>query len=137
MFRENINNGHRLMDLRDPSLLPVLSVVSVAALCGPLITTDSLGTQKYAIGADKRMMQEKMRVILRMTVKNQHRQVVLGAFGCGAFANPRHEVAKMWATVLQEHEFSGGWWEDVVFAVLDDGRGNLNTFSDHLDGLNV
>lgn len=82
-------------------------------------------------------MGEKMRVILRMAAKNGHRQIVLGAFGCGAFANPREEVAKIWASVLKETEFGGGWWSDVVFAVLDDGRGNLRTFEMELDGMMV
>ncbi|THC98930.1 hypothetical protein EYZ11_001567 [Aspergillus tanneri] len=31
VFRENINNGHRVMDLSKPELLPVVSVISVAA----------------------------------------------------------------------------------------------------------
>lgn len=79
-----------------------------------------------------------MRVILRIAAKNGHRQIVLGAFGCGAFANPKEEVARMWASVLREAEFAGGWWSDVVFAVLDDGRGNnFQTYQNELDGLMV
>lgn len=137
VIRENLKAGHGLLDLTGPAKLPVISVVSVAAVCMPPTKTDGNGVQKYALSQDRRLMEEKMRVILRLAAKNGHRQIVLGAFGCGAFANPREEVAKMWAAVLKEAEFAGGWWADVVFAVLDDGRGNLRTFQNELDGLTV
>jgi hypothetical protein len=44
-----------------------------------------------------------------------------------------------WVEVFAETEFTGGWWEEVVFAVLDDGRGpgNLGTFTDVLDGVDL
>jgi uncharacterized protein (TIGR02452 family) len=137
VIRENLKSGHDLLDLTNPAQLPVISAVSIAAVCIPQVTTDARGVQKYIFGQDRRLMEEKMRVILRIATKNGHRQIVLGAFGCGAFANPRQEVAKMWASVLKEAEFGGGWWSDVVFAVLDDGRGNLQTFVNELDGLMV
>jgi uncharacterized protein (TIGR02452 family) len=137
VIREEIKSGHHLLDFTSPALLPVISAVSVAAVCMPQTTKDATGVQKYVLAQDRRLMEEKMRVILRMAAKNGHRQIVLGAFGCGAFANPRQEVAKMWADVLRESEFGGGWWSDVVFAVLDDGRGNLRTFENGLDGIVV
>lgn len=137
VIRESMRSGHDLLDLTQPARLPVISVVSVAAVCLPPVTTDAGGVERYALGQDRRLMEEKMRVVLRIAAKNGNRQLVLGAFGCGAFANPRQEVARMWASVLKEPEFVGGWWSDVVFAVLDDGRGNLQTFKKELDGLTV
>jgi len=139
VIRNSIKDGHQLLDLRTPATLPVMSVVSAAAICRPrLIYTglNSSSLRQYASAADKSLMEEKMRIILRTTIRNRHRQVVLGAFGCGAFGNPSEEVAAMWASVLQEQEFSGGWWEDVVFAVLD-GRNddNFRVFCKALDGL--
>jgi uncharacterized protein (TIGR02452 family) len=138
VIRESMQNGHALMDLTMPSKLPYISVVSVAAVCQPKLRTDQNGQEQYASAADVALMDTKMRAILRIAATNGHRQIVLGALGCGAFGNPREEVAKMWKRVLQEREFSGGWWEDVVFAVLDnDGRGNLKVFQHHLDGVSV
>jgi len=138
VIRENLKSGHDLLDVRDPSQLPVISAVSVAAVCMPPTTVDGNGVRRYVLAQDKRLMEEKMRVILRIAAKNGHRQIVLGAFGCGAFANPKEEVARMWASVLREAEFAGGWWSDVVFAVLDDGRGNnFQTYQNELDGLMV
>ena len=139
VIRESMQDGHGLMDLREPKNLPLISVISVAAVCRPATRTDARdGRQRYASGADARLMEEKMRVILRIAAKNGHRQVVLGAFGCGAFGNPKEEVASMWRSILSEPEFGGGWWQDVIFAVLDtDGRGNFQTFYQRLDGRTV
>jgi uncharacterized protein (TIGR02452 family) len=138
IIRESMQNGHALMDLTMPSKLPYISVVSVAAVCQPKLRADQNGQEQYASAADVALMETKMRVVLRIAAANGHRQIVLGAFGCGAFGNPGEEVAKMWKRVLQEREFSGGWWKDVVFAVLDnDRRGNLKVFQHHLDGVSV
>ena len=138
VIRKSMKDGHGLLDLREPKELPVISAVSVAAVCRPDIATTLSGAKKYSNDADKKLMMEKMRLMLRMTIRHRHTQFVLGAFGCGAFGNPREEVARMFVEVLGEKEFQGGWWEDVVFAVLDDGKGpNFKVFHDALDGLAV
>ena len=134
-----MRDGHGWKDITEPSKWRVVAVVSVAAICQPAITRDPrTDLERYVNGAHARLMEEKMRVILRMAAKNGHRQLVLGAFGCGAFGNPSGEVARMWKSVLEEAEFSGGWWQDIVFAVLDnDGRGNYQIFKDKLHGTTV
>ena len=139
VIRESMKDGHGLMDMTEPKNLPVISVISVAAVCQPRTKTDHRGgRQRYASGADARLMEEKMRVILRTAASNGHRQIVLGAFGCGAFGNPKEEVAGMWKSVLSEPEFAGGWWQDIQFAVMDThGRGNFATFYQRLDGHTV
>lgn len=138
IIRESMKDGHGLLDLREPKNLAVISAVSVAAVCQPSVATTVSGAKKYSNDADRRLMMEKIRLILRMTIRHKHTQLVLGAFGCGAFGNPREEVANMFVKVLGEKEFQGGWWEDLVFAVLDDGRGpNFKVFHDALDGLTV
>jgi uncharacterized protein (TIGR02452 family) len=138
VIRESMKNGHGLVDLREPKNLAVISTVSVAAVCQPSIASTISGAKKYSHDTDRRLMTEKIRLMLRMTIRHKHTQLVLGAFGCGAFGNPREEVANMFVKVLLEKEFQGGWWEDVVFAVLDDGRGpNFKVFHDALDGLVV
>ena len=62
---------------------------------------------------------EKMRTILRIAGKHGHDCLVLGAFGCGAFANPPNHVACLFKDVFSESEFQG-FYKQVVFAILDD-----------------
>ncbi|KAA8648621.1 uncharacterized protein ATNIH1004_004506 [Aspergillus tanneri] len=141
VFRENINNGHRVMDLSKPELLPVVSVISVAAVRRPQLKKGA-ALPRYTYAADRDLMKDKMRSILRVAIYNKHRKLVLGAFGCGAFGNPNNEVADCWAEVLQEEEFQGRW-ETLIFAVLDNvpGGGNRTTnfevFRKRLHGLGI
>jgi len=138
IIRENMRDGHELLDFRDPSQLDVVSVISCAAVCQPFLKRDARGEPTYRDQKDAQLMLEKMRVILRTAIRNKHRQVVLGALGCGAFANPNQVVANMWLKVLQETEFQGGYWKDLIFAVLDGKRdNNFEVFHDTLDGLLV
>ncbi|KAF2278321.1 uncharacterized protein EI97DRAFT_361154, partial [Westerdykella ornata] len=96
--------------------------------------------------ADAEITRYKIRTVLRLAASKGHTKLVLGALGCGAFNNPPDEVAHMFAEVLREEEFAGGWWEDVVFAVMDNARkgeggrqgdGNFGIFWRALDGLVV
>ncbi|KAJ9652774.1 hypothetical protein H2198_008001 [Neophaeococcomyces mojaviensis] len=138
IIRESMKDGHELLDFRDPSQLDVISVISCAAICQPFLKKDAHGYPTYRNQKDAQLMLEKMRVILRTAIRNRHRQVILGALGCGAFANPNQAVADMWLTVLQEVEFQGGYWKDLIFAVLDGKKDdNFGVFHDTLDGLVV
>ncbi|PKY05241.1 hypothetical protein P168DRAFT_310634 [Aspergillus campestris IBT 28561] len=140
IMRGNFDQGHKLMDLQRPELFPVVSVVSVAAVRRPEILNANPPRFKHI--ADRHLTKDKMRAILRVAAYNRQRRLVLGALGCGAFANPKQEVADCWAEVLQEQEFQG-WWERIVFAVLENpggpaiNTGNFNTFRSKLQGLRV
>ncbi|KAI9699062.1 MAG: hypothetical protein M1836_003251 [Candelina mexicana] len=145
VIRQNLAAGHALLDLNRPDDLPVVSVVSVAAMRDPPLTSDG---REYARREDRELMKEKLRMVLRIAGFNGHRRLVLGALGCGAFNNPKEEVVRCWREVFDEGEFGGGWWESVVFAVLDGsggegeggdvhGDGNYGVFSRGLEGLIV
>ncbi|KAL8727424.1 MAG: hypothetical protein Q9181_005723 [Wetmoreana brouardii] len=143
IMRESLSKGHKLLDLGQPGKLPVVSVVSMAALRDPPVQRRlGDGEETYRNSYDRALMRSKIRMILRVAAAKNHRKLVLGALGCGAFGNPRGEVVSLWKQVFAEPEFSGGWWEDVVFAVMDKGAGeesnsNYGVFWRSLDGLEV
>lgn len=121
LVRDAISRGHTLLFPATPAAdLPVTSVITVAALRRP--ETDDQGL--YARNRDRDTMKQKIRGTLRIAVLKGHRKLVLGALGCGAFGNPPEEVAECFVEVFEEKEFQGGWWEDVVFAILDNAGGN-------------
>lgn len=71
-------------------------------------------------------------VILRIrAVLNAARgysNLVLGAFGCGAFGNPAPQVARVFREVISSEEFRGAF-QHIVFAIIDPaGTGNLKPF---------
>jgi uncharacterized protein (TIGR02452 family) len=149
VIRSDSDSGHDLLvPAVVPRDLPVMSCVSVAALRIPpvvqsLVTTlGGNGTpvmqETFARPQDREMTKAKMRIALRVAATHGHGLLVLGALGCGAFHNPKHEVAKCWSEVLLEPEFAGGWWKEIVFAVYDKrNEGNYDVFQKVLGGLQV
>lgn len=151
IIRSDVPTGHKLLVPETaPSDLPVVSVLSIAAPRCPEVrrvreTVTMAGTGPtviertvYADPAVRDLLKDKMRLCLRMAAQRNHRLLVLGALGCGAFRNPRREVAHSWLEVLHEPEFQGGWWEEVWFAVYDrKNEGNFEVFEDILGGVAV
>ena len=73
-----------------------------------------------------------IRTILRIAYNNGQRRLVLGAFGCGAFANPPGHMAQLFKEVFEEPEFQG-LFREIHFAIIEDhnshGR-NVNAFKE-------
>jgi len=112
VFRGSEKNGYCL--LSKPFRL---SFVTVPAVSHPELV---LIENQYFL-ADKWIepTKEKIRTILRIAGKYQHDSLVLGAFGCGAFANPPHHIAKLFREVFSENEFSTAF-KYVVFSIFED-----------------
>lgn len=60
---------------------------------------------------------EKMRSVLYAAVQGGHDSVVLGALGCGVFANSPEVIAREWRKLLQPGAEFGDAFKVVVFAV--------------------
>ncbi|KAF1843975.1 uncharacterized protein K460DRAFT_342798 [Cucurbitaria berberidis CBS 394.84] len=141
LIRDAMSRGHTLLTpFEVPANLPVTSVISIAALRKPQL---SEGDKTFKNIGQRAETKRKIRITLRVAAHKGHTKLVLGALGCGVFANPPKEVAECFLEVLRENEFQGGWWEEVGFAVLDnvkgphggkDGEGNFGIFHRVLDG---
>ncbi|EAW10626.1 uncharacterized protein ACLA_050980 [Aspergillus clavatus NRRL 1] len=138
IFRENVLKDHRWMDLGKTEWLPIVSIISMAAMIQPSLD-ETVKPPKYKNQKDRELTKGKMRLVLRMAAIHNHRRLVLGALGCGVLRHPKEEVAHCWLEVLQETEFKE-WFEAIVFAVYDGpqqkalGIGNFRTFHEILDG---
>lgn len=126
-----------------PADLPVLSVVSIAGIRKPELRKvyyGGLGSSMknkflFKKQADRQLTKDKMRLCLRIAAGEGHELLVLGAIGCGAFHNPPGEIAECWAEVLEDPEFSGGWFREIWFAVFDGkNEGNFEVFDEELGG---
>lgn len=91
-----------------------VAVVSVSALKRPTLTSDNK-LQPWAVET----LKNKVRQILSIALENGHTNIVLSAFGCGAYGTPPSEMAKIFKEILQEDNFRGAF-ENVVFAIIDD-----------------
>lgn len=90
-----------------------LSFISVAAINRPDLINGEIAPDYVEITLNK------MRTILRIGLINGHDSIVLGAFGCGAFSNPPHHIARLFKKVLDEDEFKNKY-KVVVFAIMED-----------------
>jgi uncharacterized protein (TIGR02452 family) len=61
----------------------------------------------------------RARRVLAVAATHGHRHLVLGAWGCGVFRNDPAMVADAFASALAD---SAGWFDRVVFAVLDNKK---------------
>ena len=65
------------------------------------------------------VMRARIERVLSIAVVHGHRQIVLGAWGCGVFRNDPVDVAQWFYERLFESPAFAGAFELVVFAVLD------------------
>ena len=105
--------------IKDSSYKPLrhpfeVSVLSMAALRHPKLQADG----RYAPD-DYQVTINKVRCILYRAAEAKVETLVLGAFGCGVFANPPKIVSRIFRDLLRG-EFKGAF-KRVVFAVLCTG----------------
>ncbi|KAK0451944.1 hypothetical protein EV421DRAFT_2076023 [Armillaria borealis] len=126
--RQNDEYGYS-MDTTRPGEWWFVDVISSAAVRGPEIDDNTGG---YAYDADRDLMREKIKVVLRAAVAQNCRRLVLGAFGCGAFGNPPREVAQLFRRVLlgrqgRNSEFAG-CFDEVTFGILGGRKESIEEF---------
>jgi uncharacterized protein (TIGR02452 family) len=116
-----------------------VDVISCAAVRGPEIDENG----RYAEPAQRDLMREKIKRLLRAAVIKGCRRLVLGAFGCGAFGNPPGEVAELFKRALMGKHGIGvgkrggefaGFFDEVVFAGQ---KGDARTLPAHFRGIMI
>ncbi|KAJ5720966.1 uncharacterized protein N7483_008900 [Penicillium malachiteum] len=167
IMRSDLQSGHELLSPPfPPEELPVVSAITIAALyqpatriimqehpkkrkCGNASSFSSCSSsasspsyrgknEKFEREKDRDLTKAKMRLVFRIAGFCKHEVLILGAFGCGVYANPPAEIAHCWLEVLEEPEFQGNWWREVCFAVHDPKKdGNFKIFKEILDGKEV
>ncbi|KAJ7507255.1 hypothetical protein B0H11DRAFT_2318997 [Mycena galericulata] len=110
-----------------------VDMISCAAVRGPDVDENG----EYTDAAQRDLMREKIKCILRVAAANGCRRIVLGAFGCGAFGNPPKEVAQLFRRLLLGRDGSGvggrggefvGCFDEVTFAIKGGRKDTLSAF---------
>lgn len=120
------NNASKYYTLKDKPFK--CDVITVAALCfngkSHYAGINELSYQAEDGGftpEGKEIMLNKIRTIFRMGVEHGNDALVLGAFGCGAYALLPSAVAPLFRTVMEEPEFKNKF-KLLVFAILERPR---------------
>jgi uncharacterized protein (TIGR02452 family) len=108
--------------LQDLSPLPKTDRFFVDIISCPAIRFPDVCDNKYVANVDREVMMKKIRLIMRAVMTKGCKRVVLGALGCGAYANPVKEVAEMFKKVIcgngkRTREEMWGGIEEIVFAI--------------------
>ena len=117
-FRATKDEGYALLD--EPFRAAVISVASLNY--NPKHGHNTLDNGNIP-EADKPILKEKIRTILRIGALKGHNSLVLGALGCGAFCTPPAQMARLFHEVLDEPEFQGRF-SKIVFAIIDSPSSN-------------
>ena len=81
-------------------------------------------------GTIEKTFLRRIRIILRLAAENGYRDLILGAWGCGAFGNNPALVAKVFRTALNEDGI-GTLFDHAVFAIYGSETGkNYRAFRD-------
>ncbi|MCF7919131.1 MAG: TIGR02452 family protein [Candidatus Cloacimonetes bacterium] len=112
VFRSSERAGYHLLDIPYR-----MNMISVAAISNPPL--ENINGNLLLIEDMIKPTKEKIRAILRIGKANAHDAFVLGAFGCGAFANPPEHIAELFQEVFSEEEFQGVF-KLIVFSIIQD-----------------
>ena len=105
---------------------PLSVAVIAAALRCCAHSSDKLDSKEAAF------VEDKISSVLSVAVENGHRHLVLGAWGCGAFGNPPHDVAQAFGRALRRPIFASAF-DAVIFGIPKGER--FDVFRSVLGGL--
>ncbi len=111
----------------DGKLLDDSVIVAVMTCAAPNLKygMEGLSQQEY-----ERMVYQRITGMLKVAARFGYRFLVLGAFGCGAFANNAHTVSDLFYKALKEFDFDGMKEKDMFsridFAIMDHSADQYN-----------
>lgn len=104
------NDNDRLLD--EPYLI---SIVTSPAVNAGAVRKNEL----HNINLIQTTMEHRIRSVLAVARKHNHNSLVLGAWGCGVFANNPNNIAKWFYDSLTTDSRFKNKFDRIIFAVLD------------------
>jgi uncharacterized protein (TIGR02452 family) len=122
VFRDDRNEGYQFRKVKDHYKV---NVISAAAIRRPKMKDNDT---RYAQLEDEKLMEDKVRSVLRVAFHKKNKVIVLGAWGAGAFGHSPEASSKVFQDVLREAEFTNVF-DKIIFAVIDShSSNNCNVF---------
>ncbi len=95
------------------------SMISCAGIRRPVLIDGHMNEN------DTRELYNRVEMILRCALAHGHRNIVLGALGCGAFRCPIPDVVKVFKYMTNKYIM---YFQKIVFAILEDRNGTYSKF---------
>ena len=120
LYTDNMIYSPRVPVFRDdrgilldfPYLLSIITSPAVNA--GAAISKEKINREII-----ENVMLERTKKVLSLAVINNHKNIILGAWGCGVFQNSPRAIARIFHKHLVASSSFHGWFDKVVFAILD------------------
>lgn len=119
------DENYEKLNTRDRLILPM---IACAALKSPKLTNNNTEdiNCNYTDNNDFELMRNKIDLIFQTAYYHEHDCILLGAFGCGSYANPSYRVAEIFKEMIKKYNKC---FRRIAFAVLSDGKDeNFNIF---------
>lgn len=100
-----------------PEIRQICSFIACAATDHPVLTSTGRLPKN-----EVELLASKIHLVMHVAHIKGHKNIILGALGCGAFRNPAQQVAEIFKTVLKHWDV----FDQIVFAVLGD---NLHVYN--------
>ncbi|KTD02474.1 poly(ADP-ribose) glycohydrolase domain-containing protein [Fluoribacter gormanii] len=85
---------------------------------------------------NEKSMRRKIHAQLDTLIENNQQNIILGAFGCGAFCNPPDKVANLYHEILNQKKYKS-FFKNIVFAIKGNGTdANFTAFQKKLGDWN-
>lgn len=119
-----------ILDISDSSDggFPKVSIVTA-----PAVNLKRAKRQGEKIAKPNDIMENRMRKILKLMAHSGKTNIVLGAFGCGAYGNDNRVICKIWHKLLIEENLQANF-ESITFAILNTQRVDNKTEYDNVFG---
>jgi uncharacterized protein (TIGR02452 family) len=83
--------------------------------------------KNYAYNSiDREIMKKKVEMIFKVAIVYGHKNIVLGALGCGVFGNPPEEVAEIFNESIKKYK---NYFDNIYFAIKSVRDNNYDVFS--------
>lgn len=106
----------------------IFSAITAAAIRNPRIRTVIVEGQQhetYARAEELEYMKWTIDNIFKLAILKQHRRVILGALGCGAYHNPAYAVRDLFQSAINRYR---QYFDKITFAVYDRPGSEVNNF---------
>lgn len=111
VFRGNELSGYPFLD--EPW---TANFIAVAAIKNPMTTGRF---RNRIVDSQVEEVKDQVRAIFNIAIDNEVENLVLGAFGCGAYNTPPKHMAELFKEILEEPEYKNRF-NKIVFAIVGD-----------------
>ena len=97
--------------------------MAIAAIKNPQLINHKLSSYDYHITS------QKINSFFLFAIKHNYIDIIIGAFGCGAYNNPPLDIITIYNECINKYKT---YFRSITFAILSNNDNNFNLFNKHI-----